>query len=159
MILKTEKHQHYFEVNLHWQGGRQGVISANDVKDLIKVATPPEFEGGVANMWSPEHLYLCSLSSSLMTAYLGIAAKKNLEIVHFECNAIGQIQLVNGHLEFTVINLYPKIFVNTKADITLANEVLLKSYKQSIVANSVTPHLIHHGEVLLNKSDKNNVMA
>ena len=149
MILKTDKHQYYFEVQLKWQEGRKGMLSANDVKGTIEVATPPEFAGGVPDIWSPEHLFLSSLSSCLMTTYLAIADKRRLVICNFECNAIGQIQLVEGHLEFTTINLFPKIYVAGESDITIANEVLLKTYKHCIVANSVKSLLVHHGEVLV----------
>lgn len=151
MILKTDKHQYYFEVQLNRTEGRKGIIKANDVKGMIEVATPPEFSGGIPDMWSPEHLFLCSLSSSLMTTYLAVAEKKQLMVTHFTCNAIGQIQLVEGHLEFTTINLFPKITVEKEEDIKVANEVLLSTYKHSIIANSIKPLLVHHGEVLIDK--------
>ena len=84
-----------------------------------------------------------------MTTYLAIADKRRLAICNFECNAIGQIQLVEGYLEFTTINLFPKIYVASESDITIANEILLKTYKHCIVANSIKPLLVHHGEVLI----------
>jgi hypothetical protein len=47
MLNKTDKHQDYFEVQLNWQEGRKGILTASDVKDSIKVATPPECAGYV----------------------------------------------------------------------------------------------------------------
>jgi hypothetical protein len=44
-MLKTEKHQYFFEVQLNWQEVRKGIVTVNDVKDTIKVATPPECAG------------------------------------------------------------------------------------------------------------------
>ena len=125
------------------------MLSANDVKGTIEVATAPEFAGGVPDIWSPEHLFLSSLSSCLMTTYLAIAEKKRLTVSHLTCNAVGQVQLVEGHLEFTTIDLFPKIYVDKESDIPVANEVLLKTYKHYIVANSIKPLLVHHGEVLI----------
>lgn len=151
MISKTDKHQYYFEVQLDWKEGRKGLLTASDVKGSIEVATPPEFSGGVPDMWSPEHLFLSSLSSCLMTTYLAIAEKKRLTVCNFNCNAIGHIQLVEGHLEFTTIDLFPKVYVENEADIPAANEVLLKTYKHCIIANSVKALLVHHGEVLIDK--------
>lgn len=153
MISKTAKHQYYFEVQLNWKEGRKGLLTATDVKGSIEVATPPEFSGGVPDIWSPEHLFLSSLSSCLMTTYLAIAEKKRLMVCDFSCNAIGQIQLVEGHLEFTTINIFPKIYVEKEGDIPIANEVLLKTYKHCIVANSIKPLLVHHGEVLIGKCE------
>jgi len=151
MIAKTDKHQYYFQVQLNWQEGHKGILTANDVKDTIRVATPQEFEGGVPDMWSPEHLFLSSLSSSFMTTYLGLADKNNLAIAHYECSVIGQIALVEGHLEFININLFPKIYVDKQEEIAIANDLLTKAYKQCIIINSIKPHLIHHGQVLLNR--------
>jgi organic hydroperoxide reductase OsmC/OhrA len=151
MFSKTEKHQYFFEVLLNWKEGRRGLLTANDVKDSILVATPPAFSGGVPDTWSPEHLFLSSLSSCFMTTYLAIAEKSRLNIAAFECSAIGQIRLQEGHLEFTTINLFPKITVAKEADIHAGNEVLIKAYKHCIVANSIKPHLVHHGEVVVGK--------
>ncbi len=107
-------------------------------------------------MWSPEHLFLSALSSSFMTTYLALADKAQLPISHYECNVIGQIALVEGHLEFMTINLFPKIYVASSDDIVKANEVLMKSYKHCIVANSIKPHLVQHGAVLIDKQHEGN---
>lgn len=148
MITKTDKHQYYFEVQLKRDEGTKGLLSSKMADDLIVVATPPEFAGGVAGTWSPETLFLGSLSSCLMATYLAFAEKKGLSVTGFECTAIGQVQLVEGHLEFTTIDLFPKVEVAKESDIPLGNEVLLKTYKHCIIANSVRSHLVHHGEVL-----------
>ncbi len=148
MLSKTAAHQYYFEVQLHWQEGSKGIITATDVKDMIKVATPPEFTGGVPDMWSPEHLFLSAISSCLMTTYLAIAEKRRLQITHFECNAIGHVALVAGHLEFVTVDLYPKIIVDSEEKMSLANEVLIKAYRHCIIGNSVKAQLVHHGEIL-----------
>lgn len=151
MLQKTEKHQYFFEVQLDHLEGRKGLLTAKDVSRSIEVATPPEFAGGIPDIWSPEHLFLSSLSSCLMTTYLAIAEKRRLTITDFTCSTIGQVELVEGHLEFTIVNLFPRIFVEKEEDLPLANEVLLKTYKHCIIANSVKAQLVHHGEVLVNK--------
>lgn len=151
MISKTEQHQYYFEVQLKWKEGMIGTLSANDVKGTIEVATPPEFEGGVPDVWTPEHLFLSSLNSCLMTTFLAIAKRRSLKVSDFECNSIGHIRMFEGHLEFTTINIFPKIYVENEEDIPLANQILLKTYKHCIIANSIKPLLVHHGEVLLAK--------
>jgi organic hydroperoxide reductase OsmC/OhrA len=150
MLTKTEKHQYFFEAGLTWTGGRKGEVTAAGIPGPITVATPPQFSGGQAGVWSPEHLFLSSLSSCFMTTYLAIAEKSRLAVSAFECRAIGEIHLVEGHLEFTIINLFPKITVTVQDDVALANDVLMKAYKHCIIGNSIKPHLVHHGEVLVN---------
>ena len=151
-MITANKDQHFlFEVQLNWQEGTRGILTARDVNDLIHVAASPDFEGGIQDMWSPEHLFLSAICSCFMANYLAIAEKEKLTIAHFECSVIGQILLVEDHLEFTTINIFPKVFVKKEEDIVIANEVLVKTYKQSLIAHSIKPHLIHHGRVLLQK--------
>jgi organic hydroperoxide reductase OsmC/OhrA len=151
MITKNDKHQYFFEVELARTAGRKGMLTAKDVKGSIEITTAPEFKGGEPDIWTPEHLFLGSLSSGFMTTYLALAAKKELQIAHLTCGAIGQINLYESHLEFTTINLYPKIYIESETDTALANELLLTAYMHCIVANSVKPLLINHGEVLVQK--------
>lgn len=86
-----------------------------------------------------------------MTTYLALADKRNLKVAHVTCTAIGQINLYEAHLEFTTIDLYPKIYIESETDTALANELLLNAYLHCIIANSVKPLLINHGEVLVEK--------
>ncbi len=149
MILKTDKHQYFFEVLLKRTSGTRGELTVSDVPQPIIVSTPSEFQGGEDGFWSPEHLFLSALSSCFMSTYLAIAKKKGLAVYGFECSTIGQINLVKSHLEFTLINLFPKIFVEKEKEIPLGNDILLKTYKQCLVSNSIKSKLVHHGEVLL----------
>jgi organic hydroperoxide reductase OsmC/OhrA len=151
MINKTDKHQYFFEVELTRTAGRKGMLTAKDVNGSIEIATAPEFKGGIPDIWTPEHLFLGALSSGFMTTYLALADKRNLKVVSMTCAAIGQINLYESHLEFTTINLYPKIYIRAVADKALANELLLSAYMHCIIANSVKPLLVNHGEVLVEK--------
>lgn len=149
MISKTDKHQYYFEVDLKRTTGRKGMLTAKDVIGTIEIATAPEFKGGVPDIWTPEHLFLGALSSGYMTTYLAIADKQNMQVKDITCGSIGQINLYEDHLEFTTINLYPKVYIENEKDLEKANKILLSAYMHCIIANSVKPLLINHGEVLL----------
>lgn len=149
MITKTDKHQYFFEVELSQTDGRKGVLTAKNVEDSIEIATAPEFKGGIEGIWTSEHLLLGALCSGYQTAYQAIAEKKGLPISNITCSAIGQINLYDNHLEFTTINLYPKVIIGSENDLLAANEILLSAYTHCIVANSIKPLLINHGEVLV----------
>ncbi len=147
MAGKTDK-QFFFEVQLNWLIGTRGILSANDAKGIIHVATPPEF-GGEGKPWTPEHLFLSSISSSFMTTYLAFARKNQLDISHFECNIIGQIDLVAGRYKFTNINLYPKVYIAEEALREKANLVMEKTHKYCLVSSSVNADIFYHSEVLM----------
>lgn len=146
MSNKTNK-QFLFEVQLNWLADTRGILTARDANGTIHVATPPRF-GGEGRPWTAEHLFLSSISSSFMSTCLLFAKKNHLSISGFECDTIGQIEVIDGKYKFTNINLYPKIYI---ADETLrekANLVLEKTHKYTLVTNSVNAEVFYHSMVL-----------
>ncbi len=142
---KTDK-QFLFEVKLNWQENNKGILSASDAEGTIDVATPPEF-GGEGKPWSPEHLFLSAISSCFMTTYLAFAKKMQFDISAFECNIIGQIEIVNGKYKFTRINVYPKIFVADESLKEKANIALEKTHKYCLISNSINAAIFYHSEI------------
>ena len=152
MAGKSDK-QFFFEVKLNWLADTRGILSAKDAEGSIHVATPPEFGGG-GKPWSPEHLFLSSISSSYMSTYLLFAKKMGFEIANFECNTIGQILLVDGKYKFTKIDLFPKIFITDESVREKANQAVEKTHKYCLITNSVDAAVFYHSEVLINPDKK-----
>ena len=149
MTNKTEK-QILLEVQLDWQGGTKGVLSSNDAKDVtgaIHVGTHPEL-GGTGEPWTAEHLLLGSIVSSFMSTFFKLARKQHVEVSHFECNIIGQVNMLEGKYKFTNINLYPKVYIIDEVLRKKINLLLLETYQSSIIINSISAHVFYHGEVL-----------
>lgn len=147
MIKKTDKHQYYFEVEVKQLEGPRFSMRSKNVKNTLEVATAAVFKNGVPGTWSAEELFLGSMCSGYMSAFLGLARIKKLHVTQITCSAIGQVNLYDNHLEFTTINLYPKVTIESDDELQCANELVLSAYKQCIVANSVKSMLINHGEV------------
>jgi organic hydroperoxide reductase OsmC/OhrA len=87
---------HYYEVNLLWDSETKGILSSPVIPSKIEVATPPEFPKGIKEKWTPEHLFVASVSSCLMSTFLLIAEKSKLEFISFETNAIGTIEKIKS---------------------------------------------------------------
>ena len=149
LIRKKDK-QIFFQVQLNWLWKQRGILTAPDVKGSIHVATPPAF-GGEAGEWSPEHLFLSSLSSCFMATYLVFSKKSGFEISRFECESIGQIELVEGSYRFTTINVYPKIHVKDESLRAMAEMALDKTQKHCLISNSMSADILYHCEVLSDK--------
>ncbi len=147
MTGKTDR-QFLFDVQLNWLADKRGILSAKDVAGTLHVATPPVF-GGEGKPWSPEHLFLGSISSCYMTTLLAFAQKLNVEISRFECEVIGQVALSEGKYKFTVINLYPKIVVAHEALREKMNQVVQKTNKYCLITNSVNAPVYYHTELLV----------
>ena len=146
-IQDKKDKQFFFEMKLNWLTSDRGILTSATVKDSIRVATPPEF-GGEKGQWSPEDLFLGAISSCFMTTYLSFVKKMGFSIAHFECNAIGQVALVEGRYEFTTINVYPKVYIADDEVREKAITALQKTQKYCLISNSVKSQIVYHGEVL-----------
>lgn len=147
MAGKTDK-QFLFEVQLNWLAGTKGILTAKNVNRSIHVSTPPIF-GGEGKPWTAEHLFLSSVSSSFMSTYLLFAKKLGFEIDGFECNTIGQIEIIEGKYQFTNINLYPKVFIKGEELRDKAKTALEKTHKRCLIVNSLSATVFYHSEVLV----------
>jgi organic hydroperoxide reductase OsmC/OhrA len=149
MSGKTSK-QFYFETQLNWLADAKGILMTKGAAGVLHVGMAPQF-GGEGKPWTPEHLFLSSLSSGFMTTYLLYARKLHFEISGFSCDAIGQIEITEGKYKFTTINLYPKIFIADEALREKANLAMEKTHRNCLVANSVNAEIFYHSVVCLNK--------
>lgn len=128
---------HDYEVRLNWLSSRLGLLTSPELEDSIAVVTPPEFPGGMKGVWSPEHLFVASVSSCLMTTFLAIAEKSQLEFERFECPARGRLEMVEGKYMITEITLMPLLVIASSLDTSKAERVLQKAEANCLISNSV----------------------
>ena len=148
MSLKNNK-PIIFATDLHWSGDKTGIVSSHSLKSF-SVSTPPEF-GGPDGEWSPEHLFLSSITSCFMSTYLVFVNKMKIDNTGFECTATGQVEIVDGKYKFTYIHVYPKAFVGNDADVEKAKLAMEKAKKYCLISNSVNAEIIQHSEVVIAK--------
>ncbi len=147
MIGKTNK-QFLFETDLNWITGTTGIISAKHAGEKITVDMPAAF-GGTGLAWSPEELFLASISSCFQMTYLAYAKSLHFEITHFDCSIIGQVEIIDGKYKFTNINVYPQIFIANEATRDKANMALEKTHHHCLVTNSVNAMVYYHSKILI----------
>jgi len=152
MITKIHK-PIFFDIELNWLQDRKGVLTATDALGVIHVATPPAF-GGEGKPWTPEHLFLGAISSCFMTTYLAMAHKLKFEITHLECQAIGQVEIVEGKYRFTNINLYPKVYVSGEEIREKADLAMQKTHRHCLISNSVNADIFYHSQILIGNEEK-----
>ena len=137
----------HFEIRLDWLELKRGIFSSTDVRDTLRVATPKTF-GGEGEEWSPEHLFLGAVSSCYMTTFLAIAEKMGIEITHYDCQAIGQIEMTEGKYRFAKVDLYPKAYIANEAFREKLVSALEKAQKYCLVSNSINCPVIYHTVIL-----------
>lgn len=127
---------HIFETNVTWTEGKQGTLSDNGLPD-ITVATPPQFPGGVENVWSPEHLYVAALNVCLMTTFIAIAENSKLNFVSYTSNAKGKLERIEKRFMISEVTLYPEIVVEEEKDKDRAERIIQKAEDHCLISNSV----------------------
>jgi organic hydroperoxide reductase OsmC/OhrA len=127
---------HYYNINVTWNEGRIGTLTAESLPD-IKVATPPEFPKGVPGIWSPEHLFVSSVAICLMTTFVAIAENSSLAFNSFKCGATGKLEKVDGNIMISEIELKPEIIIPEEKYIEKAGRIIEKSEKMCLISNSV----------------------
>ena len=136
-----------YEVKVNWESDRMGLMSSPVLNTKIEVATPPEFTKGMPGIWSPEHLLVAAVNSCLMTTFLAIAENFKFDFIHFESNAIGTLEKVDGKLMMSEVVLSPVLTIAPDADKEKAIRILEKSEAACLIANSVKATIIFKPEI------------
>lgn len=141
--------KHMYEVDLTWDKDRKGTLSSTVLNDKIEVATPPQFPKGMERIWSPEHLFVASVSSCLMTTFLAIADNSKLACSDFKVKAEGQLEKVNGKYMVTEISLFPVVVIEEEKQAEKAERILYKSEAACLISNSILTKIIMEPKVVV----------
>lgn len=129
---------HTFQVDVQWNGGRRGTLSAPDLPTTIVCATPPVFPGGEPGFWSPEHLFAASVNSCFMATFLAVAESFKLMFSDFSCKAVATVDRPEGFFCITSVQLFPELVLTNPSDTEKALRVLEKSKAACLVSRSLT---------------------
>src|SRR5664279_2541514 len=86
-----------------------------------------------------------------MSTFISFAKKSAFIFTHLECNVIGQVELQEGRYKFTIINVYPKIYINDISLTEKANEIVQKTQKYCLISNSINAGIIYHTQIVEDK--------
>ncbi|HWB25664.1 MAG TPA: OsmC family protein [Chitinophagaceae bacterium] len=138
----------FYDVQVKWNNDRKGTLTSAVLDDFIEVATPPEFNKGIAGMWSPEHLLVAAVNSCLMTTFLAIADNSRLPFTSFLSKAKGKLEMVEGKYMISEITLAPEVAVASDEHIEKAARVLQKAEANCLIANSIKAKIIFQPQVV-----------
>lgn len=74
---------HRFPVSIQWKEGRLTQASAPG-KPALKVATPPEFKGGIPGVWSPEDLLVAATAACYAVTLLAVSERKRVRLLELK---------------------------------------------------------------------------
>ncbi|QRM90633.1 OsmC family peroxiredoxin [Lacinutrix sp. WUR7] len=146
--------KHIYNVNVNWTQDRKGTLCSPELKNnttnetnCIEVATPPEFPGGMPNIWTPEHLFTAAISSCLMTTFLAIAEYSKLEYISFTCESKGILEKVDGKFVISEVLLFPEVVITDASKRERTERILEKSEKACLISNSVTSKITMEAKI------------
>jgi len=143
--VKVKGKRFIYRTNIKLTGKGEGIIESGN-KPSIELSTPVEF-GGKPGSWTPEDLLVASVNACLMTTFSYYAEKRGLKFVSYESSAEGIIELVGMQYIFSKITIKPKITVESKGDIGVAENLLKVSKESCFVSNSVKAKVTLEPEV------------
>jgi peroxiredoxin-like protein len=134
--------EHEYNVDLQWKEGRIGTLRSPELNEEIEVATPPDFDGGVEGIWSPEHLFVSSVSSCFMTTFVAIAEYSKLTFENLNVKANGKLGKVDGKFEVTEIILKPELMINDEKFADKARRIMEKAEQACLITRSIKTEII-----------------
>ncbi|NWF94896.1 MAG: OsmC family protein [Candidatus Thorarchaeota archaeon] len=137
---------HKYEVRVDWTHDRVGELLLEG-KPRLQVATPPEFEGGVPGIHSPEDLFVASAAACMMTTFVAFSKKSRLEFLAFRCEGVGTLQKLEKGFEFTRIVLRSTVEVSSEELVSKAERALELAGKYCLVSNSMKCQVVHENFV------------
>ena len=130
-----------YNVDINWNQSHNSIICSPELTRhkgiCIEVATSPEFHIGVDGVWSPEHLILGAVNSSLMTTFLALAKNAILDFTSFSCTATGRVEMRRGQLLITDITLNTSVTITNELQRNKAIRVLKKAKNTWTIINSI----------------------
>ncbi|TYP94782.1 peroxiredoxin, SACOL1771 subfamily [Fodinibius salinus] len=142
--------EHTYNVNLSWKEKRIGTIGSPELNEEIEVATPPDFDGGEEDIWSPEHLFVSSVSSCFMTTFIAIAEYSKLVFENLEINATAKLGKVDGKFEVAEITLKPELVISEKKFTDKARRIMEKAEQACLITRSIKTEIIFEPRVSIN---------
>lgn len=96
---------------------RRRVRLTSEGKSPLEAATPPEFRGGTAGMWTPEDLLVASVASCYALTLDALAERREVPMEQVEVEAVGHVtRRAEGRVGFVVIELRVELTVNAGAE-------------------------------------------
>ncbi len=126
----------HYETEVEWKGDKALSLRGAKLPE-IQAGAPPEFKGR-DDHWSPEHLFVASLSSCYLLTLLAIAEISKISLVSVSTNARGKLEkMPGGAFQITEIVLKPTVVVASANDLPRMPRILEKAKENCFVSNSV----------------------
>jgi organic hydroperoxide reductase OsmC/OhrA len=140
---------HAYHVEIVGSGEKTGYLTATaDALPELQVASPPEF-GGPGRVWSPEHLFVASVASCLMTTFRSIAAWSGLDVLDYTDDAVGELRRgEDGLYSIEAVTLRPTIVIPPEGKIDRAHRLIEKAERACLISRSLGCEVVLEARII-----------
>lgn len=140
---------HDYPIEVVSSGEKTGWLTATaDGLPELAFASPPEF-GGPEHIWSPEHLFVASVASCLMTTFRAIAARSGVEVLDYSDEAVGHLTRgEDGLYSIESITLRPTIVISEGSKLDRAERLIEKAEKACLISRSISSEVELDAKIL-----------
>lgn len=141
---------HTYQTHLLWEGSTGSGYRAYS-RDHLAVAPPstevqlsadPHFRGN-AGLLNPEQLLVMAASSCQLLSFLAVAARRGVDVLSYEDDAVGLMPTDNDPMRITEITLRPHVVV-ADVDADAVVELVHEAHDECYIANSLDcPVAVH----------------
>lgn len=139
--------QHLFRCHLVWTGATpEGTSDYDKYSRAYRVdfaGKPPMFGSaappyrGDPALHNPEDLLVAALSSCHCLSYLALCARSGIQVIAYEDDATGTLEIVDRVMRFSGVLLRPTVTLAPGADVEKARALHEKAHAGCFIANSV----------------------
>ena len=133
--VRARPKRYTYRTSLQWDGAGCGT-QRSEQRPPLRVAPPPEFKGP-EGVWSPEHLLVASLESCVLLTFLYLARRQGVELVGYESETEGVLELSGEGMAFTEFILRPRVIITPGGDVGAAEEALRRAADSCLVHRSL----------------------
>jgi organic hydroperoxide reductase OsmC/OhrA len=127
--------QYEYQVDVGWNAEKKGTATSAGLPDL-EVATPPDFNGH-EGIWAPEHLFVASVASCIMTTFLAVAEASRFGFKSYSSSATGTLERVGKGYKFTKVEVTVNLVVEDESTVSRAEKLLEKAEQNCFISASV----------------------
>ncbi|GAC13686.1 OsmC family protein [Aliiglaciecola lipolytica] len=102
----------------------------------IEIAPPIQF-GGPGDKWSPEDLFMASIANCFVLSFRAIARASKLEWLSIECESQGELDKLDGKIQFTSVKSNIRLHIPASESIQNAERLLFKADEKCLIRNSI----------------------
>lgn len=126
-----------YQVDLHWKEDENAEVSSLLFKDKIQIAAHYCLSHVNDDIWSAEHLFIASVASSYMTAFLRTAKNKGINYKSYKSSIRASVAISDKVSEITDILIRPTIVIIERSQINKTLKIFSLCREHSLVLNSL----------------------